>query len=65
MKVFTVSAQPSETSHAVTVAFTCETCKYTNAGSMPTKASYSAVDLEAVANLVARVSARPCGCTDE
>ncbi len=58
MKVFTVDVKPP----SVLVTFYCLKCKLTNAGSMPTKASYSDADMARVAQLVARVSARPCGC---
>lgn len=61
-RTFTICAQPSEKSSAITLAFTCERCKLTNAGSLPSKASYSAADIEAIAKLVARVAGRPCGC---
>ena len=57
---FSVSVEPP----TLRVRFVCPRCRTTSDGTLPTKASYSAADIAAVATLVARVAARPCGCTE-
>lgn len=48
----------------IVASFKCDTCKLTNQASAPAKASYGGLDVEHVAHVVARLSDRPCGCTD-